>query len=108
MSVMSKVDAPTSQLDAALSAIQKDYGEGAIMRLGDTKQLDVETVPTGSLTLDIALGVGGVPKGRVIEIFGPESSGKTTLALNRPLSLTPSTPSTRSTPNASASTRKIY
>ncbi len=79
---MSKVDAPTSQLDAALSAIQKDYGEGAIMRLGDTKQLDVETVPTGSLTLDIALGVGGVPKGRVIEIFGPESSGKTTLALH--------------------------
>lgn len=82
---MSKTPAPASPvstLDAALQAIHKDFGEGSIMRLGDTKQLDVEVVPTGSLGLDIALGVGGVPRGRVIEIFGPESSGKTTLALN--------------------------
>jgi recombination protein RecA len=71
-----------SPLDAAISSIHKDFGEGSIMRLGDTKQLDVEVIPTGSLGLDIALGVGGVPRGRVIEIFGPESSGKTTLALN--------------------------
>jgi recombination protein RecA len=69
-------------LDETLQDIQKDYGEGSIMRLGDTKQLDIETIPTGSLTLDIALGAGGVPRGRVIEIFGPESSGKTTLALH--------------------------
>lgn len=74
--------APANTLDAALASIHKDFGEGSIMRLGDTKQLDVEVVPTGSLGLDIALGVGGVPRGRVIEIFGPESSGKTTLALN--------------------------
>lgn len=71
-----------SPLDVTLASIHKDFGEGSIMRLGDTKQLDVEVVPTGSLGLDIALGVGGVPRGRVIEIFGPESSGKTTLALN--------------------------
>jgi recombination protein RecA len=79
---MSKVKAPVTNLEEAIGAIQKDYGEGAIMRLGDTQQLDVEVTPTGSLTLDIALGAGGVPKGRVIEIFGPESSGKTTLALH--------------------------
>ncbi len=76
------VISPASTLDATLQAIHKDFGEGSIMRLGDTKLLDVEVIPTGSLGLDIALGVGGVPKGRVIEIFGPESSGKTTLALN--------------------------
>ncbi|MFA5010165.1 MAG: recombinase RecA [Patescibacteria group bacterium] len=76
------ISAPVNSLDIALQAIHKDFGEGSIMRLGDTKQLDVEVTPTGSLGLDIALGVGGVPKGRVIEIFGPESSGKTTLALN--------------------------
>ncbi len=76
------VVSPANSLDATLDAIHKDFGEGSIMRLGDTKLLDVEVTPTGSLGLDIALGVGGVPKGRVIEIFGPESSGKTTLALN--------------------------
>ena len=80
--VKTPVSAPVSTLDATLQAIHKDFGEGSIMRLGDTKQLDVEVVSTGSLGLDIALGVGGVPKGRVIEIFSPESSGKTTLALN--------------------------
>ena len=68
---MPKIETPTNSLEATLSAIQKDYGEGSIMRLGDTKLLDVESIPTGSLTLDIALGVGGIPKGRVIEIFGP-------------------------------------
>lgn len=72
----------TSNLQDALSSIRKDYGDGSIMVLGDAQQMDVEVIPTGSLTLDIALGAGGVPKGRVIEIFGPESSGKTTLALH--------------------------
>ncbi len=66
-------------LESALATIQKRFGEGAVMRLGDAQHLQVESIPTGSLSLDIALGVGGVPKGRVIEIYGPESSGKTTL-----------------------------
>jgi recombination protein RecA len=79
---LKSVPVPSSPLDITISAIHKDFGEGSIMRLGDTKQLDVEAVPTGSLGLDIALGVGGVPRGRVIEIFGPESSGKTTMALH--------------------------
>jgi len=67
-------------LDLAVKQIEKTYGKGAIMRLGDAPPLFVDTIPTGSLALDAALGVGGVPRGRVIEIFGPESSGKTTLA----------------------------
>lgn len=66
-------------LEAALSQIEKQFGKGAIMRLGEATQLNVEVIPTGSLALDIALGVGGIPRGRVVEIFGPESSGKTTL-----------------------------
>lgn len=69
-------------LEAALGQIEKQYGKGAVMKLGDTSQMQVETIPTGSLSLDIALGVGGVPKGRIIEIYGPESSGKTTVALH--------------------------
>ena len=70
-------------LDAALGQIEKQYGKGAVMKLGDTSaHMQVETVPTGSLSLDIALGLGGLPKGRVIEIYGPESSGKTTVALH--------------------------
>jgi len=70
-------------LDLALSQIEKQFGKGAIMRLGNEEPLpDVAAIPTGSLSLDLALGVGGVPRGRVIEIFGPESSGKTTLALH--------------------------
>lgn len=69
-------------LGDTLSDLEKKYGKGAVMKLGDAKHVDVEVTPTGSLTLDLALGVGGVPKGRVIEIFGPESSGKTTLALH--------------------------
>ena len=62
--------------------INKEYGEGSIMSLGGTDTLDVEAISTGCLSLDMALGVGGVPKGRIIEVFGPESSGKTTLALH--------------------------
>ncbi|MEB3196861.1 MAG: recombinase RecA [Candidatus Sericytochromatia bacterium] len=69
-------------LDTALSAIEKQFGKGAIMRLGDAAAMRVETISTGALALDLALGVGGLPKGRIIEIYGPESGGKTTLALH--------------------------
>ena len=70
-------------LDAALGQIEKQYGKGSVMKLGDSgKDINVQTVPTGSLSLDIALGVGGVPRGRIIEIYGPESSGITTVALH--------------------------
>ena len=69
-------------LDTALAQIEKDFGKGAVMRLGENSHVVVEAVPTGSLALDMALGIGGVPKGRIIEIYGPESSGKTTLALH--------------------------
>lgn len=68
-------------LDAALGQIERQFGKGSIMRLGDSNVMDVESVPTGSLALDIALGIGGLPYGRVVEIYGPESSGKTTLTL---------------------------
>src|SRR5690554_2403115 len=68
-------------LEAALSQIERQFGKGSIMRLGDNQAMDIESVSTGSLTLDIALGIGGLPFGRVIEIYGPESSGKTTLTL---------------------------
>ena len=69
-------------LQAAMSKIEKDFGKGSIMRMGDEKIENVEVIPTGSLGLDVALGVGGYPKGRIIEIYGPESSGKTTLAIH--------------------------
>ena len=69
-------------LDTALAQIEKDFGKGAVMRLGENTHVVVEAIPTGSLALDMALGIGGVPKGRIIEIYGPESSGKTTLALH--------------------------
>ncbi len=69
-------------LDAAISQIEKQYGKGSVMKLGEGANIQVETVPTGSISLDIALGQGGFPKGRIIEIYGPESSGKTTLALH--------------------------
>ncbi len=72
-------DAKKAVLDKALSDIVKRYGEGSIMRLGEAHQMTVECIPTGSLSLDIALGIGGIPRGRVTEIFGPESSGKTTV-----------------------------
>ncbi|WP_054738591.1 recombinase RecA [Cellulosilyticum ruminicola] len=69
-------------LDAAISQIQKQFGKGSIMKLGEATDTNVQTFPTGSLSLDIALGVGGLPKGRVVEIYGPESSGKTTVTLH--------------------------
>ena len=69
-------------LQTALAQIDKSFGKGAVMRLGDRPEMNVEAIPTGSLALDAALGIGGVPKGRIIEIYGPESSGKTTLALH--------------------------
>ena len=74
-------DARARNLDAALQQISKDYGEGAIIRMGEGKQADVAVIPTGNLLIDQALGIGGFPRGRIIEVFGPESSGKTTLTL---------------------------
>ena len=81
-------DAPTPATDkkkalqTAISQIEKNFGKGTVMRLGDRPDLNIDAIPTGSLALDAALGIGGVPKGRIIEIYGPESSGKTTLALH--------------------------
>ena len=75
MAVSGKVKA----LETTLATIQKRYGEGSIMRLGQANHLQVEAIPTGSLSLDLALGIGGIPRGRVTEIYGPEGSGKTTL-----------------------------
>ncbi len=69
-------------LEAAMGQIEKQFGKGSVMKLGDYKALNIEAIPTGALGLDIALGIGGIPKGRIIEVFGPESSGKTTLALH--------------------------
>jgi recombination protein RecA len=69
-------------LDAAMSQIEKQFGKGSVMKLGEFKSMNVEAISTGALNLDIALGIGGIPKGRIIEIYGPESSGKTTLALH--------------------------
>ncbi|MBO5994605.1 MAG: AAA family ATPase, partial [Firmicutes bacterium] len=69
-------------LEAALQQIQKQFGKGSIMKLGDDVHLNVQAISTGSISLDMATGIGGVPKGRIIEIYGPESSGKTTLALH--------------------------
>ena len=68
-------------LDLVIQTIAKEYGDGAIMRLGDAKKMDVEAIPTGNILIDRALGVGGFPRGRIVEVFGPESSGKTTLTL---------------------------
>src|SRR6201990_2291155 len=75
------IAARNKNLDLVLQTIAKEYGDGAIMRLGDSKQMDVEVIPTGNILIDRALGVGGFPRGRIVEVFGPESSGKTTLAL---------------------------
>ncbi|NLF14240.1 MAG: recombinase RecA, partial [Anaerolineaceae bacterium] len=74
-----KEDGRFRALETTLSSIQKRYGEGSIMRLGQANHLQVEAIPTGSLSLDLALGIGGIPRGRVTEIYGPEGSGKTTL-----------------------------
>ena len=68
-------------LDEVIAQVEKQYGPGSLMRLGQNKTMNVDVIPTGSLSLDIALGVGGIPKGRIVEIYGPESSGKTTVAL---------------------------
>lgn len=69
-------------LEVAMGQIEKQFGKGSLMKLGEFKAMEVEAIPTGALSLDIALGIGGVPRGRIIEIYGPESSGKTTLALH--------------------------
>ncbi len=75
-------DEKKKALATALAQIEKDFGKGTIMKLGDNARMNVQGIPTGSLTLDLALGIGGVPRGRIVEIFGPESSGKTTVALH--------------------------
>lgn len=85
--VLNKIDsndkeAKEKALSTALAQLKKDFGEGTIMKLGENAQMEVQAVSTGSLSLDMALGIGGVPRGRIIEIFGPESSGKTTVALH--------------------------
>ncbi|MBQ2755036.1 MAG: DNA recombination/repair protein RecA, partial [Oscillospiraceae bacterium] len=69
-------------LETAISQIEKQFGKGSVMTLGQTETLNVEAIPTGSVALDLALGIGGVPRGRIVEIYGPESSGKTTVALH--------------------------
>src|SRR6185436_20759565 len=69
-------------IDSALSQIERQFGKGAIMRLGQRETLAIEAIPTGSISIDSAIGIGGFPRGRVVEVFGPESSGKTTLALS--------------------------
>ena len=69
-------------LDIALAQIEKNFGKGSVMKLGEVSTVNVDSIPTGALSLDIALGIGGYPRGRIIEIYGPESSGKTTVALH--------------------------
>lgn len=82
MAKKAAVDGREKALDEALKKIQKQFGQGAIMKMGDAAEMNIETISTGSISLDLATGVGGVPRGRIIEIYGPESSGKTTLALH--------------------------
>lgn len=78
----SSADNRAKALDAALSQIDRQFGKGSVMRLGDQVTPKVQVIPTGSVALDVALGIGGLPRGRVIEVYGPESSGKTTVALH--------------------------
>ena len=82
VSAIENPDDKRKALDTAISQIRKSKGAGSIMRLGDNVNMNVQAIPTGSLTLDLALGIGGVPRGRIVEIYGPESSGKTTVALH--------------------------
>jgi recombination protein RecA len=82
MTDLKVADARNKAIDAAVSQIERQFGKGSIMRMGDEEPRKVASIPTGALALDLALGIGGVPKGRIVEIFGPESSGKTTLALH--------------------------
>ena len=77
-----KAEDRAKALETALTQIEKDFGKGAVMRLGQNTAMNVEAISTGSLSLDMALGIGGLPKGRIVEIYGPESSGKTTIALH--------------------------
>lgn len=76
----SNLDERSKALKLAIEKIEKDFGKGSIMKLGDKATVNVDAIPTGALSLDVALGIGGIPRGRIIEIYGPESSGKTTLA----------------------------
>ncbi|MGO8861992.1 MAG: DNA recombination/repair protein RecA, partial [Acidimicrobiales bacterium] len=69
-------------LEAALGQIEKQFGKGSVMRMGDNLSMNIESIPTGALSLDLALGIGGLPRGRIVEIYGPESSGKSTLAMH--------------------------
>ena len=80
--LVSAEDARREALKTALSTIERKYGQGAVMKLSDGAHVQVPVIPTGSIGLDLALGIGGVPRGRIVEIFGPESSGKTTVALH--------------------------
>ena len=81
--IKSTVDSGKSKaIDVAVAQIEKQFGKGSIMKLGSKERIDIEVIPTGALSLDMALGIGGIPKGRIIEIYGPESSGKTTLAIH--------------------------
>lgn len=75
-------DSKDKKINSMVDEIRQRFGDGMIMKLGDVKKVDVASIPTGSISLDIALGIGGVPRGRIIEIYGPESSGKTTLSLH--------------------------
>lgn len=79
---LKKEDEKSKAIEIALKQIRKDFGEGSIMKLGENQKMHIEVIPTGSLKLDMALGLGGLPKGRIVEVYGPESSGKTTIALH--------------------------
>ncbi|MBU1878196.1 MAG: DNA recombination/repair protein RecA, partial [Chloroflexi bacterium] len=78
MAEQKEAQAKIKALEAAIGSIEKAYGKGAIMKLGEAARLDVQVIPTGSIALDMALGVGGIPRGRVTELYGPEGAGKTT------------------------------